>query len=195
MNSERPNTRQHILDCGQKLVASKGFVGVGLAEILASAGVPKGSFYHYFASKELFGIALLEAYFENYLTNLDVLLSRPDMNAAQRLMAYFQLWVDTQTGQDSIRKCLIVKLGAEVSDLSEAMRSTMLQGTERIMRRLGDCIAAGQADGSIRSTQAPAEAAQWLYGAWLGASLLAKLRCDRSALDAALNGTRTHLEL
>ena len=50
-HSERPDTRQHILDCGRQLVAAKGFVGVGLAEILATAGVPKGSFYHYFASK------------------------------------------------------------------------------------------------------------------------------------------------
>lgn len=79
MSSERIDTRQHILACGQQLVAGKGFVGVGLSEILASASVPKGSFYHYFASKELFGIALLETYFETYLLNLDALLGRTDL--------------------------------------------------------------------------------------------------------------------
>ena len=195
MSSERIDTRQHILACGQQLVAGKGFVGVGLSEILASASVPKGSFYHYFASKELFGIALLDTYFETYLFNLDALLGRTDLTAAQRLVSYFQSWIDTQTGDDSVRKCLIVKLGAEISDLSEAMRSTMLQGTARIMQRLADCIAAGQADGSIRNTQPPVACAQWLYGAWLGASLISKLRRDGSALDEALQTTRQLLIL
>ena len=118
MTSERIDTRQHILTCGQQLVAEKGFVGVGLSEILASANVPKGSFYHYFASKELFGIALLESYFETYLLNLDAMLGRADLTAAQRLMAYFQGWIDTQTGAHATCKCLIVTLGAEGSYLS-----------------------------------------------------------------------------
>jgi TetR/AcrR family transcriptional repressor of nem operon len=195
MNTERIDTRQHILACGQQLVAGKGFVGVGLSEILTSAGVPKGSFYHYFPSKEMFGIALLETYFESYLLTLDALLGRTDMPAGQRLMAYFQCWIDTQTGDDSVRKCLIVKLGAEISDLSEAMRSTMLQGTERIMQGLADCIAAGQADGSIRNTQSPAACAEWLYETWLGASLISKLRRNGSALEAALQSTRQVLML
>lgn len=195
MSSERIDTRQHILACGQQLVAGKGFVGVGLSEILASASVPKGSFYHYFGSKELFGIALLETYFETYLLNVDALFGRADLNAAQRLMTYFQRWIETQTGDDAERKCLIVKLGAEISDLSDAMRSTMLEGTERIMQRIADCIAAGQADGSIQNPQSPVACAQWLYGAWLGASLISKLRRDGSALDAALQTTRKVLML
>lgn len=58
MTTERIDTCQHILDCGHRLVARKGFIGVGLAELLTTAGVPKGSFYHYFASKEGFGEAL-----------------------------------------------------------------------------------------------------------------------------------------
>ena len=72
-HSERPDTRQHILDCGHQLVASKGFVGVGLAEILATAGVPKGSFYQYFASKEAFGCALLEQYMADYKVQVEQL--------------------------------------------------------------------------------------------------------------------------
>lgn len=195
MNSERIDTRQHILTCGQQLVAGKGFVGVGLSEILASAGVPKGSFYHYFPSKEMFGMALLESYFASYLQSLDALLGRTDLNAGQRLMTYFQCWIETQTGEDSVRKCLIVKLGAEISDLSEAMRNTMLQGTEQVMHRLAACIASGQEEGSIGTKQSATACAEWLYEAWLGASLLSKLRRDGSALEAALQSTRQVLML
>jgi len=49
------NTKTHLLDTGYQLIASKGFTAVGIKQILDTAGVPKGSFYHYFASKKAFG--------------------------------------------------------------------------------------------------------------------------------------------
>lgn len=193
MISERPDTRQHILDCGQQLVAGKGFVGVGLSEILASAGVPKGSFYHYFASKEAFGVALLEHYFEQYLARLAALNALP-LSGADRLLRYFERWIETQQGEDAAQYCLIVKLAAEVADLSEAMREAMLDGTERILGWLAAAIETGQTDGSIASAEDPAGLAQWLYEAWLGASLLAKLRRDASAYLSVMARSRAQLE-
>lgn len=194
-HSERPDTRQHILDCGHQLVASKGFVGVGLAEILATAGVPKGSFYHYFASKEAFGAALLDSYFEHYQTRLAAMSAPTGQTGAQRLLTYFERWIETQQGDDRTEHCLIVKLAAEVADLSDAMRSRMLAGTDAILRQLTAFVAAGQADGSIGSTEAPASLAQFLYQAWLGASLLAKLRRDPKAFDAVMQRSRILLQL
>ena len=64
---ESPNVRDSILATGQRIMAGKGYSAVGLNEILTAAGVPKGSFYHYFGSKDAFGEAMLEAYFEDYL--------------------------------------------------------------------------------------------------------------------------------
>ena len=184
--SERPDTRQHILDCGRQLVAAKGFVGVGLAEILATAGVPKGSFYHYFASKEVFGAALIESYFDDYRTRLAALSAQPGQTGAQRLLTYFERWIETQQGNDR---------AAEIADLSDAMRSRMLAGTDAILRQLTEFIAAGQADGSIGTTEAPAVLAQFLYQAWLGASLLAKLRREPNAFDAVMQRSRILLQL
>ena len=68
-----------MLDVGRRIMAGKGFSAVGLNEVLAAAGVPKGSFYHYFASKDAFGEALLESYFEQYLAEIDeTLKSHPE---------------------------------------------------------------------------------------------------------------------
>lgn len=192
---QRPDTRQHILDCGHALIAARGFVAVGLAELLATAGVPKGSFYHYFPSKEAFGVALLESYEARYLQRIENLDARPGLNGAQRLLAYFESWAESQRGADAARYCLIVKLGAEISDLSEAMRNRMLAATNVVLQQLGRYIAAGQSDGSIRNRQDAGELAQWLYEAWLGASLLAKLRRDDSAFTGALAQTRALLQL
>ncbi len=195
MTSERPDTRQHILDCGHQLIAARGFVAVGLAEILTAAGVPKGSFYHYFASKEAFGVALLENYEVCYLSRLAALEARTDLNGAQRLLAYFEGWMASQRGDDAARYCLIVKLSAEIADLSDAMRARMLAATEVVLQQIARYVAEGQGDGSLSNPQAADELALWLYEAWLGASLLAKLRRDDSAFARALQQTRSLLGL
>lgn len=73
MKPRYDDTRQHLLDTGHRMMVVKGFTGVGLNEILQAASVPKGSFYHYFNSKEAFGEALLESYFSDYMVQLETL--------------------------------------------------------------------------------------------------------------------------
>ena len=64
MKKPAHDMRQHIIDVARSLMTQKGYTAVGLTELLAAAGVPKGSFYHYFRSKDEFGQALLEEYFD-----------------------------------------------------------------------------------------------------------------------------------
>lgn len=195
MNPHPPtDVRQHILDVARPLLLDRGYTAVGLAEILAAAQVPKGSFYHYFGSKDAFGQAVLESYFTEYLAHMDVLLSQPG-TAAQRLMAYFMDWLESQTGDSAQSRCLVVKLGAEVCDLSESMRSALEQGTRTITGRLARCIADGQADGSLPAAPEASALAVSLYQTWLGASLLAKITRDRAPLATALACTRQALGL
>lgn len=124
MKPSYDDTRQHLLDTGYRIMAVKGFSGVGLNEILQTAGVPKGSFYHYFKSKEQFGQALLEDYFRVYLADMDQRFSAPGLNARERLMSYWQKWLDNACPPCDEQRCLVVKLSAEVADLSESMRIT-----------------------------------------------------------------------
>ena len=186
-----PDVRQHILDVAHPLLLAKGFTAVGLAEVLAAAQVPKGSFYHYFGSKEAFGEALLDSYFARYLAHTDALLGGAG-TAAQRLTAYFEDWLDSQTGDEAQSRCPVVKLGAEVSDLSDAMRAALERGTGRVTERLARSIAEGQADGSLgHLTEDAATLGRTLYQNWLGASLLAKILRQRAPLDTAMANTRS----
>src|ERR1700760_4258522 len=104
------DVRPHILDVARPLLLRKGFTAVGLTEVLVAARVPKGSFYHYFGSKEAFGEAVLEDYFAEYLAHMDALLAQPG-TAAERLVSYFKDWLASQTGDESQSRCLAVKLG------------------------------------------------------------------------------------
>ncbi|TXF98743.1 TetR/AcrR family transcriptional regulator [Massilia arenae] len=192
---ESSDVRDNIVAVGQRIMAGKGFSAVGLNEILVAAGVPKGSFYHYFGSKDAFGEALLAKYFEDYLADMDRLFQEQDMTMAQRLVNYFASWRANQSFDDCQGKCLAVKLGAEVADLSEPMRLTLKQGTSDIVARLAYAIEHGAADGSLAVQASSAQLAESLYQLWLGASLMAKIVRDASPFDAAMNTTQNLLNL
>jgi TetR/AcrR family transcriptional repressor of nem operon len=189
MNIRHDNTRQHILETGLRIFAGKGFTSVGLNELLKTAGVPKGSFYHYFESKEQYGQALLEDYFDRYLADIETVLDSEAASGHERLMHYWQGWLDRQCDECSEQKCLVVKLSAEVADLSDAMRLTLRDGTDRIVARIARGIEAGVADGSLPALDAQA-AAPTLYQLWLGASLLGKLHRNSQPLENAMRFTR-----
>lgn len=189
------DTRQSILDTARRIVARKGFAAVGLNEVLAEAGVPKGSFYHYFTSKDAFGEAMMQSYFDDYLATMDRIAADTGKSSAEHLMRYWQNFYETQIFDDCQGRCLVVKLGAEVSDLSETMRMAMKAGTTAIVDRVEQMIISGIADGSVSVDASPRTTAEALYDTWLGASVMAKIHRSPDYLDRAMTLTRQTLHI
>ena len=194
-HADTSDVRDNILATGQRLMAGKGYSAVGLNEILTAAGVPKGSFYHYFGSKDALGEALLDSYFEDYLAEIDVTLALPGLNMAQRVLRYFEVWQQTQSFFDCQGKCLAVKMAAEVADLSEAMRLSIRRGTSGIVSRLAAAIEAGVAEGSLTISGDAVATARSLYQLWLGASIMVKIERDVAPFATAMQTTRDMLHL
>ena len=186
-NADAP---QRMLDAGRRIMAHRGYAAVGLNEVLREAGVPKGSFYHYFGSKDAFGEAMMRAYFVEYLADMDRIFSDPTASAADRLFAYLQHWSDMETLDDSQGKCLAVKLGAEVADLSESMRAALVEGTLGIVDRLEGLVREGVQDDSLVLHVGARVTPEVVYDAWLGASILAKIHRNAGPLDQAMAFTR-----
>jgi len=195
MNTVNDNmdVRSHILETAQKIISRKGYSAVGLNEILAAADVPKGSFYYYFKSKDAFGEAMLQSYFEEYHANMDAILNAENQTNSQRILNYWNHWQESQASFDCQGKCLAVKLAAEVADLSEAMRLALKSGTAGIIDRLAEAIERGNADGSLKTKVEPSSLAQTLYQMWLGASLMAKITRDMAPIHNAMTSTRSLL--
>jgi TetR/AcrR family transcriptional repressor of nem operon len=193
--NDSSDVRDNILAVGQRIMSGKGFSAVGLNEILTEAKVPKGSFYHYFESKDAFGEALLSSYFEAYLAELDAVMAQPGLTMAQRLLNYFDMWRANQSFLDCQGKCLAVKLAAEVADLSEAMRGVLNQGTSAIVARLNAALERGVEEGSLAIDDAPKLVAESLYQLWLGASVMVKIVRGTQPFDSAMAVTRQILHL
>lgn len=181
-------TRSRILSEGRALVLAQGFGGLGLTELLTASGVPKGSFYYYFTSKEAFGCDMLNAYVADYLAALDAIIDRPQP-AAERMNRFFSAALESDAGSMADR-CLVVKLAAEIADLSEDMRQILDQGVTAVCGRLARLLREGAEDGSIIPQDDPASAAALLYSQWLGAAIIAKLAQRPDRLEQALADTR-----
>ncbi|CAI1892622.1 TetR/AcrR family transcriptional regulator [Serratia sp. TSA_198.1] len=180
------DTREHLLATGESLSLRLGFTGMGLSELLATAGVPKGSFYHYFRSKEAFGEGMLQRYFEHYDTEMQRLFSDDKSDARHQLLSYYAQAISFHCRSECHNACLAVKLSAEVSDLSEPMRHALEIGTARVIGHLQDAIERGIREGSLSIAMSPAATAETLYSLWLGASLRAKIRRSVAPLTSAL---------
>ena len=189
------DTRQHVLDVAKEIILGKGFAAVGLNEILISAGVPKGSFYHYFKSKEQFGDELIKDYFEQYMQQLEIALNAGGSTNASCLLAYFQAWLDTQSSDTTADKCMVVKLSAEVTDLSELMRITLKNGTDRVIVRLAQCVAEGISKGEFPHDLDAKSITAEIYYMWIGATLLTKVSHTREPLERAMDATKARLGL
>lgn len=165
------HTKERILDAAVGIVLEKGFSGVGINEILKAVNVPKGSFYHWFESKEQFGVELLRyfggqalAYTRRWLQKKDTL-----PNAYERLIAFHEAKISSMLEHDCQQVCLVGKLSAEVSSWSAPMRAEVASTSAEVIALLRQVIAEGQAQGSIRPSLDAAQAAGILHDVWQGA--------------------------
>lgn len=195
MSTTETDTRQHILVTAETLMARKGYTAVGLNEVLSEAGVPKGSFYYYFSSKENFGEELMKFYFSDYLATMRRIAGNTGKTGADQLEEYWQRFYDLQSYDDCQGKCLVVKLATEVSDLSEPMRLQLVDGTAGIIDNLERMISTGKQDGSVGAPEEPRVLAEQLYDAWLGASTMAKIQRTPDSLQRALDLTKSRLHI
>ncbi len=172
------DTRERILAAGAEVIGKKGFNGAGLAEILQAAGVPKGSFYHYFGSKEDFGVALIERARDEYLLSLRPILADRKRPAVERLRAVFTETREECAATGPTVECLIPKLALETGNLSEPVHAAVRCAYQLWNALLAQVIREGQAAGEISRRHDPDRLAGVLVMLWEGAAV--RMQIDRS---------------
>lgn len=180
------DTREHLLATGEQLCLQRGFTGMGLSELLKTAEVPKGSFYHYFRSKEAFGVVMLERYYAGYNLRLQQHFGQEEGNYREKLLGWYQAALTYFCQHSRLISCLTVKLSAEVCDLSEDMRIALDKGATQIINQLSDALLKGHAEKSLVLQSDALTQAQTIYALWLGASLQAKISRSALPLESAL---------
>src|SRR5580693_1974474 len=142
-------TKERILDAAEEIMLQKSFHSVGLNEILSAVKVPKGSFYHYFQSKEQFGVELLKHYVADAsaFKRKALLTSELSEDPFERLMAYYDLNIASLMGSGCQFSCLVAKLASEVATFSDDMRAVLADGVREWHGILEKVILEGQEKG------------------------------------------------
>jgi len=171
-------TRERILEAGTLLVSQKGFNGCGLSEILAQADVPKGSFYHYFGSKEDFGVALIERARDEYMNWLRGIIGDRRRSPLERLRAVFEETRSECAVSGPTVECIIPKMALETSNLSEPVHAAVHCVYQQWSAVLAQVVREAQAAGEIARHHDPDRLANVLVMLWEGAAI--RMQIDRS---------------
>jgi TetR/AcrR family transcriptional repressor of nem operon len=167
-------TRDKLIQVGAELIAEQGFNATGINAVLKRAEVPKGSFYHYFSSKEDFGLAVIDAFAEEYDARLATIFTDTGISPLERLRRYFAVGKRDMLSCDHARGCLIGNLGQELSAQSEVFRARLDQVFRAWEHRLVNCLEEARGEGEVDATLDPHVQASFIMAGWEGAILRAK---------------------
>lgn len=171
----RRSTREHLIRCGVELCTESGFQNTGIEGVLRKASVPKGSFYHYFKSKQDFGLAVIDAYAQYFGDKLARVLEDETLSPLARLKRFV---AEAETGMarhEYRRGCLVGNLGQELAGLNEAFRERLEEVLRGWEAQTAACLRLAQETGELASDADVKQLSEFFWIGWEGAILRAKL--------------------
>jgi TetR/AcrR family transcriptional repressor of nem operon len=178
----RADTRRTILEAGIRSVLKKGYDQSGLAEILREAKVPKGSFYYYFASKEDFGLALIEHWLENY-NEAEASLHDQALSPLTRVRRFFEarcrLYKRLKREYGAVVGMLLLEMATHNETFRRRVEKVLAGWQEQLTR----CLVEAQRAGEIDPNRDARTLAEFCLISWEGAIQRARTIQNTAPLD------------
>lgn len=182
----KTDVRQELLKQGMAMLLRHGYNDSGIAALLEATQTPKGSFYHYFKSKEDFGLEAVDLYMEEVHAGLDFCLGDTSLSPLQRVRRFFEL-SEAKYRSEGYLGCLLGGLGQELSGVSEVFRRKVEQCFAEIGARIATCLQEAIKSGELPEDTDPTQMARLLINCWEGAALRSRLLRDPGPLREMLD--------
>ncbi len=170
------NTKEILLEAGIRLFSKHGYHGTGIKEIVEASGIPKGSFYNYFQSKEEFAAEIVLHYAQMSSARwTDYLARGPADDAFDRLYQCFVLMIEYHEVCDVKTGCLVGNLAGELTEYSDLCRATLRSASVAWCQHLAYHLRLAQLQGTVRKDLNAEELAEFCWNAWEGGLLRMKL--------------------
>lgn len=176
----KPNVREKLIETALERFQDQGFNGCGVQDITDGAGVPKGSFYNHFKSKEALALEVLDRY---CCGNKLEILSDVTQPPIARLKAHFTFLARRFEDWHFTRGCLLSNFATETSDTNPIIREAMVAAFERWSAAVADVLRQAQTEKAIDAKFDPEALARYLISAWTGAVTCAKVKKSRRSLE------------
>jgi len=173
-SAARAETRNRLIRIGAEILCEQSFASMGIDVVLKRAGLSKGSFYHFFASKDLFGLEVIQHYAEFFNRKLDRILKSDGTSALQRLRRYTEDGMEGMARFEFKRGCLIGNLMQELAATHPAFREAITQVLLGWEKRITDCLEQAITEGDIPTDINVRPYAEFFWTGWEGALMQAK---------------------
>jgi TetR/AcrR family transcriptional regulator, transcriptional repressor for nem operon len=180
------STKQKLLEAGMTMLLQRGYHDLGIQAVLDETGVPRGSFYHHFESKEDFALQVVDLYMDGVHAGLDACLSDVARPPFDRIRGFFDATQEKYRTEGYLG-CLLGGLGQELSGVSESFARKIEGCFEAIASRMAGCLEEARRRGELPPDTDPHELAELLVDCWEGAALRTRLRRDPAPLKAMLD--------
>ncbi|MCE9681305.1 TetR/AcrR family transcriptional regulator [Halomonas alkalisoli] len=181
-----PTTRERLLEAGLEMLLQHGYNDLGIQALLQATGTPKGSFYHYFRSKEDFALQVIDRYMDEVHQGLDAALGDQSLPPLDRARRFFELSREKYR-RDGYLGCMLGGLGQELSGINPTFAEKIEGCFGELTQRLSACLEEARQRGDIPLDSDPRELANLLLNCWEGAALRSRLWRDPTPLDQMLD--------
>jgi TetR/AcrR family transcriptional repressor of nem operon len=186
--SSRIDKRDLILAKGAQVMSRRGYHGTGVQEIVQAAGIPKGSFYHYFASKEDFAMQALEHLYRPRLQRYANVLGNTALAPSERIVGYYRDLVAHFARQEKLEyHCFIGSLSFEMAELCQPIGQAVEDILQRSVQLLAQCLELARANGELDAQTDCQSLAEFIANAWEGALMRMKVGASVAPLNVFLD--------
>ncbi len=171
----KQETKSLLLEHGVRLMRERGYHNTGIHDILTAAGVPKGSFYHYFKNKEDFGLQVVGRYADDGYAEIDRALGdkrQPPLLRLRRLFEEFRADYERRFCRDG---CLLGNLGQEMADVNDTFSDRISLHFDRWTARIALCLDEAVVSGDLSADADTTMLAGTVLDAYEGALLRMKI--------------------
>jgi TetR/AcrR family transcriptional repressor of nem operon len=172
----KASTKAVLVDAGLHIMLEKGYHHTGIQDVLQAAGVPKGSFYYYFPSKEAFGREVIAHFAAAYVERLEQWLGEATQRPLTRLRRHLEETLARFERRGCRGGCLIGNLSQELADQSALFGAQLEAVLSDWRERYARLFREAQAVGELRADLDPQQLAEFYLNSFEGAVLRAKVR-------------------
>jgi TetR/AcrR family transcriptional repressor of nem operon len=182
-------TRELLLEVGLKQLRATGYTATGVKEVLDLAQVPKGSFYHYFASKEAFVSELFERYAKGEGERAERLLGDVSIPPLKRLRIYFEELISVYGHSNETAGCLIGAMSLEIADHIPKLQAQLQSMYAGWQSGIADVLRQAVKRGDLAKETKPDALAEFILNSYEGALVRMKAEQSNSPLKNFLHFT------
>ena len=166
--------KQEILQRGFEVMYSKGYHATSIQDIVDAAGIPKGSFYHYFRTKQQFTLDALALYTDLLNQEMSKILMDTRLPPLKRILKLYQDRINFYHSHNYGLGCFAGNLTQEVADTNESLRVAVDAFFIQNRSLIVDCLNEAQHNGELPTSHNTEDMAEFIVNSYEGALLRMK---------------------